>query len=144
FLWGSDPAPFGGRATAPGERTPSGRAVRTGEPAELPGQQPKAISGPLATSVDGAIALALAARTASSSSAQDFVIPAGPQVGQQVMANVSDRGVIEVGGTVRTSTSIAAAVGMQNDNQILENAGTIATSGNAADGILSNGNNAAI
>src|SRR5690606_3971769 len=122
FLWGSDPAPFGGRAPAPAERKPNERAVRLSEPAELPVQQRKAISGPISFSVQGAIALALAALTASSSSAQDFVIPAGPPVGQQVMANVSDRGVIEVGGTVRTSTSIAAAVGMQNDNQILENA----------------------
>src|SRR5690606_19355264 len=96
FLWGSDPAPFVDRTAAPAKTEPNERAVRLSEPAALPAQQRASLSGHISYRMHGAIALALAALTASSSSAQDFVIPAGPPVGQQTMSNVGDHGVNEV------------------------------------------------
>src|SRR5690606_7537774 len=72
FLWDSDHAPFGDRAAAPAKREPNKRAVRLSESAALPAQQRAPISGHTSFSMHGAIALALAALTASSSSAQDF------------------------------------------------------------------------
>ena len=74
--------------------------------------------------------------------AQNFTVVAGPPVGQQVMNNIGDVGVIEAGGTI--STTDVDAVQMLAADQMLENFGLIATSGAADYGIYSSAEDATI
>ena len=76
--------------------------------------------------------------------AQDFTVFSGDVVGQQVMSQIGDRGVIEAGGTVITGLATLHGVGMLSADQMLENFGLITTTGNDAYGILSTGADATI
>ncbi|MDB5538477.1 MAG: hypothetical protein JWQ89_204 [Devosia sp.] len=82
-----------------------------------------------------------AALALSPAVAQDFTVVAGPPVGQQIMNNIGDRGVIEAGGTVST---VLNAVQMLADDQMLENFGLIESTGVVASAIYSTGSTATI
>lgn len=117
----------------------------SGGPRAVWGPERVIVGGHSTLAARGAVVLgALLAVLPLPASAHDFPVRAGQTVGPQVMTDVGDRGVIDIGGTVSTSGDLVDAVWMDGDDQVLENAGTITTSGNRAYGIWSSGGGAII
>lgn len=68
--------------------------------------------------------------------AQSFTVVDGQTTGQQAMFNAGDIGVIELGGTVSQGGGLAGVI-MGAVDQMLDNAGSIATTGPFGYGIYS-------
>ena len=88
------------------------------------------------------VALGALLTAAGGALATDFIVPAGPPVGPQVLPGPGDTLLIETGGTI---VSVAVpGVSMDNIDQIVTNNGLITTSGDFAIGIFSFGADAQI
>ncbi|MBX3582867.1 MAG: autotransporter domain-containing protein [Rhizobiaceae bacterium] len=70
------------------------------------------------------VALGALLAAAGGATAEDFVVPAGPPVGQQVLPGPGDTLLIEIGGSIEVSGSVFG-VWMQNDNQSVTNNGDV-------------------
>lgn len=94
----------------------------------------------------GALALVLVVGLAlqpGTAVAQSFTVVDGQTTGQQVMLNVGDSGVIELGGTVSPAAGQTGVI-MGAVDQMLDNAGSIATTGAFGYGVYSQNADATI